>query len=120
MQDDRLTEIAARLDGISPYPWTPSRSFTFWHGNRPDGDEVFACDVEADATFIAHAPADIAWLLADRAGLAAEVTRLRKIEAAAREADTQCADWCGSTSPTYRNLPCNCGGAALRAALESR
>lgn len=69
---DRPQEIRARLDAATPWPWVrqdwacgdiavvPARQ-------SKDPDRNFICDCggswDDDIAFIAHAPADIAWLL---------------------------------------------------------
>ena len=80
---DRLTEIRARLDAATPGPWRVIEPLSQNH--RPPR-RMLVADLEAaqqsseignvqmswfDTRFIAHAPADIAWLLA-------EVERLEK------------------------------------------
>lgn len=74
---DRIAEIRARLDNATPGPWRT-------HGR--DGDHVVSLADEyvvtsawtpADSALIAHAPDDLAWLLAEnellRAALADEM-----------------------------------------------
>jgi len=73
---DRLAEIRARLDAATPGPWTPEetqRGHDIWWqpGEGMRDGRVANVYVERDAHFIAHAPADIAWLLD-------EVERLRE------------------------------------------
>lgn len=80
---DRLAEIRARLDAATPGPWNV-RTNGSWlrpravvyrdsnqHANNVDVCQLIGERREwADADLIAHAPADIAWLLD-------EVERLR-------------------------------------------
>ena len=72
---DRLQEIRARLDAATPGPWERwNDGMRIWSRARPDAQfgvdvaDVYASHATAD--LIAHAPADIAWLLD-------EVERLR-------------------------------------------
>jgi hypothetical protein len=66
---DRISEIRARLEGVTPGPWrAPFPSYViggFGHGKvcQLDGVYVKNPNDRADATFIANAPADIAYLL---------------------------------------------------------
>lgn len=76
---DRLQEISARLDAATPGPWLNDREwhqveFVEWPGSeylKPYRGHVAAVGWPGNADLIAHAPADIAWLLN-------EVERLRK------------------------------------------
>ena len=72
---DRLAEIRARLDAATPGPWFhyPGEP---WVTNATDEPRIIVATVSPrmtgdNADLIAHAPADIAWLLA-------EVERLQK------------------------------------------
>ena len=74
----RLEEIRARLGNATPGPWETVPTV----GNAviaPDADGGYWTDVadrietEPDAAFIANAPADIAWLLAEVEGLREQV-----------------------------------------------
>ena len=73
---DRLQEIRARLDAATPGPWRDDhQSWCIWapdhEADEPDARCLVAevgCGPDTD--LIAHAPADIAWLLD-------EVERLR-------------------------------------------
>ena len=69
---DRLQEIRARLDAATPGPWENEFGVVAdANGNRHYiPNEYGDWDNPADPDFIAHAPADIAWLLD-------EVERLR-------------------------------------------
>lgn len=82
----RLEEIRARLNAATPGPWRTS-----WRGIDPDVVSIEGgichaedcdCDgpdlvlAEADAAFIAHAPEDIAFLLARVAALKAALAPL--------------------------------------------
>ena len=76
----RIAEIRARLDAATPGPWKRSLSgshYNPWKVHR--GAILVALSGEAveDADLIAHAPADIAWLLD-------EVERLREAAAEIR------------------------------------
>lgn len=77
---DRLTEIRERLDKATPGPWEYGTG-DFCHetgwtiGHRVNHVLLYA-DFEADAALAAHAPEDIAWLLAERDHLAAKVARV--------------------------------------------
>ena len=74
---DRLTEIRARLDAATPGPWERHPSEPWIYVRRGPftvniiGTQLRAAQQHGDADLIAHAPADIAWLLA-------EVERLEK------------------------------------------
>lgn len=73
---DRLTQIRARLDAATPGPWvvTPPREGKRSSGVRRGRLEIaWSVYATEDADLIAHAPADIAWLLA-------EVERLRDFQ----------------------------------------
>ncbi len=91
---DRLQEIRARLDAATPGrgPWRADADFQSENptlrvitGIYPDTVRMVAATLDAAETkFIAHAPADIAWLLEEIADLAqvnasllSQVTRLR-------------------------------------------
>ena len=80
---DRIDEIHTRLAGAHEgMPWEA------WEGCVTDqGGEVVCHAAPLDAQFIAHAPADIAWLLAENyrlhmslVQLRDEVERLQKVE----------------------------------------
>lgn len=67
---DRLAEIRARLDAATPGPWhwgrNESESFCWImrsHGAYGQYDHHADTRTPDDAHLIAHAPADIAWLL---------------------------------------------------------
>lgn len=70
---DRLKEIRARLDAATPGPWDVDEWTTtadvFASGAKSEPTVAHRVRM-SDADFIAHAPADIAWLLD-------EVERLR-------------------------------------------
>ena len=74
---DRLTEIRARLDAATPGPWVVTgQEILTVAVDGQTGWESLVADVwhrDRDADLIAHAPADIAWLLD-------EVERLRAQE----------------------------------------
>ena len=65
---DRIAEIRARLDAATPGPWLVRNGWVDL--NNLHGDVIPVGHNDADADLIAHAPADIAWLLD-------EVERLR-------------------------------------------
>jgi hypothetical protein len=94
---DRLAEIRARLDAATPGPWTTDRSPLADDGNSawfPECGyfyEVTAPRLQkyvaeayghepADAELIAHAPADIAWLLGEVERLAARVRMYEEVK----------------------------------------
>lgn len=67
---DRLQDIRARLDAATPGPWERWKDgMRVW--SRVPPDAPFGVDVadvyasHATADLIAHAPEDIAWLLAE-------------------------------------------------------
>ena len=69
---DRLAEIRARLDAATPGPWhwgrNESESFCWImrsHGAYGQYDHHADTRTTDDAHFIAHTPADIAWLLTE-------------------------------------------------------
>jgi hypothetical protein len=65
---DRLEEIRARLDAATPGPWEIEEWMTIHDVYAADGksEPTVATHVRTlDADLIAHAPADIAWLLAE-------------------------------------------------------
>jgi len=75
---DRLTEIRARLNAATPGPWRVRANGSFiraravvyrdsnQHANNTDVCQLVGERREwADADLIAHAPADIEWLLAE-------------------------------------------------------
>ncbi len=75
---DRLAEIRARLDAVTPGPWRaldwsdpPLATVVQQRGSGVHWPRIASCGFAPDADLIAHAPADIAWLLD-------EVERLRK------------------------------------------
>ena len=87
---DRLAEIRARLDAATPGPW---RIIEPLQQTARPARRMLVADLEAsqqsselgnvqlswfDTRFIAHAPADIAWLLD-------EVERYRRLARVARE-----------------------------------
>jgi hypothetical protein len=98
--EQRIAEIQARLAGITPFPWyadlTEPHDLVVWGKDRhsPTTDqpetplimnvgEALAyvgevCGSPADAEFIAHSPADIAYLLAERSRLAGENAAIRQ------------------------------------------
>ena len=55
---DRLKEIRARLDAATPGPWQP----VYINGRESPGVRRVVPE-SAERDLIAHAPADIAWLL---------------------------------------------------------
>lgn len=75
---DRLQEIRARLDAATPGPWHvhPVGSIEV---RRLDysGFVVARANHDDDADLIAHAPADLAWLLAEIDALRERVAVLR-------------------------------------------
>lgn len=76
---DRLEEIRARLDAlVSPRPWR----YRYNRGLTDARDESITKPglYDADGTFVAHAPADIAWLL-DRVEALEYVAESRRIKA---------------------------------------
>ena len=73
---DRLAEIRARLDMTSERPWTNSDGWIVCGGTTRyyvTGHTTLV----GDAEFIAHAPADIAWLLNEVDTLRERVAILR-------------------------------------------
>ena len=66
---DRLEEIRARLDAATPGPWADDhKSWCVWAPNHDLNEREDRCLVAEvgcgpDTDLIAHAPADIAWLL---------------------------------------------------------
>lgn len=84
---DRLTEIRARMDAATPGPWSV-------HDHYDDAYQFDGMSVVADEEtvvgpedrhnrnldLIAHAPEDIAWLLAEVAQLRADLERAREVE----------------------------------------
>lgn len=62
---NRLQEIRARLDAATPGPWEEGGFDRPWSvtAGRFVLDERSSATRQADADLIAHAPADIAWLL---------------------------------------------------------
>lgn len=95
----RLDKIRARLDAATPGPWAaqdwddPQFIRVVQQRPFPDPSPTLAtCGFESDARFIAHAHADIAWLLA-------EVERLRERESLA--SDGLLPDACGYCSLGY-------------------
>lgn len=75
---DRIEEIRARLEAATPGPWKTGGSAAcgdVYFGTLVDPDDPTEPGVmlgmtsqAADAALIAHAPADIAWLLEQLAG----------------------------------------------------
>ena len=61
--NDRLQEIRARLDAATPGPWYVRSGWVAL--NNLNYDVIPVGHNDADADLIAHAPADIAWLLAE-------------------------------------------------------
>jgi ubiquinone biosynthesis protein UbiJ len=78
---DRLAEIRARLDAATPGPWDYdhiTRNVEADSRWLPDKRHVVAPMVgHFDGTLIAHAPADIAWLLDEVDSLRERVAILR-------------------------------------------
>jgi hypothetical protein len=86
--ESRISEIRERLAAATPGPWHLGGNFgpalsraNVW-GPRALGDQsgpliAQECD-NANADFIAHAPADLEALLAEREGMKAEIERLRE------------------------------------------
>ena len=89
---DRLTEIEARAKAATPGPWHATDNWYdgplhgvasadghefvgISHGERPT-TEVNEAQEKADATFIAAAPDDIAWLVAEVKRLRDELCRV--------------------------------------------
>lgn len=76
--DARLAEIDARAAAADSGPWTNDH----WEIHSPAGWVGETCNVDnypasvANATFIAHARADVAWLLQTVAELRAQVQEL--------------------------------------------
>jgi len=68
---DRLAEIRARLDAATPGPWSTYRESGDWGSCHTDGTTTITVYSDrdggyvSDQQFIAHAPADIAWLLTE-------------------------------------------------------
>lgn len=109
MQDDRLEEIAGRLAAATPGPWEHNGGTIDEEGGgrvaRIYGWSGCHADwTEGNGEFIAHAPADIAWLL--------------RVAMAARDLDCDHRGDCPRQFGEHK--ACDCGLDALRAALESR
>ena len=100
---DRLNEIRARLDAATPGPWWTAEqrrpySNPIW--SRSDdpvttGETIGSIYLQPDADLIAHAPADIAWLLD-------EVKRWKHVA----ENDLYGVCWCDAPRPDC----CECPG----------
>jgi hypothetical protein len=85
---DRLQEIRARLDAATPGPWQDvDRDDPAWiRVMQPrefpnEWTTIATCGFCSDARFIAHAPADIAWLLDEVARLTLQERSLKRIHA---------------------------------------
>ncbi|WP_143179598.1 hypothetical protein [Streptomyces yunnanensis] len=125
MADDRLTEIAARATAVTPGPWLQRSDAGIVTDAEDRPLAVFGTSGPhcVDATFIAHAPEDVRWLLAqleqaraiavelenENARLTAAMERRRKRLVAA-EADL--LDMRGTLSPSGapRRVPMELGG----------
>ena len=86
---DRVAAIRARLAAATPGPWKwfgrgHNRAWALGHRSgrgsavldgdlNGDGDACVGFNRRADATLIANAPADLAWLLEENARLTAEL-----------------------------------------------
>lgn len=123
MTDDQIAVIAARLRAITPGEWIADGNtirhidgLFYWVLSEGKTGEV------NHAKFIAHAPADIAALLDDRAALAGRVeallagsqtsarqieaqqARIAELEAALRMTNQRIAD----IDPIEYSVPCSC------------
>lgn len=88
MTDEELAAIQGRLKNITPPPWFHVLASIVGTKDDPESpDATCVCctewgycgdDPQANAAFIAHAPDDIARLLAENERLRSEVTRLNK------------------------------------------
>lgn len=78
----RLKAVRVRLEAATPGPWTWADDGLIWPNRL--GDPVGGANELADAEFIAHAPADIAALLADLAAARAKIAEQAAIIAALR------------------------------------
>lgn len=88
MTDEELCAIQGRLKNITPHPWFHVLASIVGTKDDPESpDATCVCctewgycgdDPQANAAFIAHAPTDIARLLAEVERLRSEVTRLDK------------------------------------------
>ena len=75
---ERLKEIRARLDAATPGPWAKHRRSVHWSGNDDYAPLVVAmAEHPNDTALIAHAPADLAWCLAEIDALRERVAVLR-------------------------------------------
>lgn len=74
---EQLAAIRARLERITPGPWV---FYCTWAGTPLSERPTVATRhlTDADSEFVAHAPADVRWLLAERDRLAAQVETLRQ------------------------------------------
>ena len=95
---DRVSEIRARLEAATPGPWTAhDTAGAHWligagkHG--PIGNTTFD-NCQANAEFIAHAPADLDFLLSESARKDEEIARLTKHVAWLCE-NARAVDWHG-------------------------
>lgn len=100
---DRLDAIRARLEAATPGPWERNDQHTKQHGIAgPLGLHATAWE-DRDAEFIAHARADVAWLL-DKVERLESERDAWKLEAqgcacsARRVADCKCLDESGATA----------------------
>jgi hypothetical protein len=83
---ERATLIAARADAATPGPWGYLRAWgAIWAADGgvqlahvSDGVEVATCLHDPDAEFIAHARADVPWLLGQLAAEQAAVAALER------------------------------------------
>lgn len=75
MTDDPIRAIEARLAAITPGPWDVEL-YEVLGPDRYGQPEIAVCDTEADAAFIAAAPADLRFLLDEVARLRAALNAL--------------------------------------------
>lgn len=97
MSDSRLAAIQARLAAATPGPWTAAVDALI---ESPFGD-VGGMDRYVDAVLAAHAPADLAYLLAELARLRAG---LREYGGHRRDLRRRCSYWLEAM-----DADCDCG-----------
>lgn len=83
MTDEELAAIDARLQAATPEPWTMTEEEGDWYLRAPDGESMM-CDTQyypwtpgraEDWQLIAHAPTDLAALMAEVRRLRAAIQR---------------------------------------------
>lgn len=107
-----LDEIRGRLDAATPGPWewdgTPRRRYLEGRGEGILSCAALLYPSERNAEFIAHAPADVAFLL-----------DLVSKQQAALDAVRELADD-ASSQPNSEIVPVKAMGGLIRAALEGK